>query len=915
MAARAGDGCIRRGRVGADQCDIETGETVWEQPIGRASGRGVLASDVIYLPTEEGLQAFATETGQRIAIDQPAEAKPLGNLLSWKAALYSVSLLEVRKYPDLTRGYEQALAAFQEERTDMTNAIRLAWLELLKERPDKALAALSQVPESWRERDARQYAHLQHLRVHALLEMAEAEGTSPAQVLELLKQARDIAESSEDVINISLKLGDFYRDTNREAEACDAYLSLVLSDMGDVLIDVGNGLEKRARGEAMRRLADTLDRMPDSDRQALIDRAESWLANKVGEEAFALLSRLTEFDALGSLASKADLLLGQWASRELQFEQAEGRFLSVIRQSDSPTLIAEATARLAAIYLEPDELHQPVSALKLIDPLEHEYGAIELPADVLDNDAPIAVSASGQKISATKVAAALRDRLDPEIFARHQLAMTPIVLGPPQEPSIRHQDNARPLTVRGDRKEAMTENLIRLREGKTLEVRSVDQNTIRWSTELRLLGEEAIGTMQTGVMFGQPQRFVRYPFDFARVGRAALDGQTLVVNTGYGLHAVGLLTGRRLWSRRYWPPHASSQASDMSASDACLWAHDGYVVTVDARGGIEVAPLDEGGRILWRAKNPKRKWHFVRARGDTVIVADKTLEHIDVYRLSDGQYLGQCTFTQSIGRQISISLFDEVICGPTSDNKIIAVDLKAPGVERWQTVMPRALSQVFKPTPNLLAVADRSGNVRIIDPSSGRQIVESHVEPCAAGVINGVMREDRLYVFGYKKRAMDPAKTVADQDVAVAAIDPKSGDLIWGRSGLSSWTYVSSTVLKASANAILLVALEPPEQEQRNRGLRYHTGQPARLRMKLIDKQNGKFIGETVSVTLNESPMTRRILDVQAWPGRVIVRAGSLQVEFPCPVEEGQRAHRAPISKGDGPPDRAQVSKGDDDRI
>ena len=70
--------------------------------------------------------------------------------------------------------------------------------------------------------------------------------------------------------------------------------------------------------------------------------------------------------------------------------------------------------------------------------------------------------------------------------------------------------------------------------------------------------------------------------------------------------------------------------------------------------------------------------------------------------------------------------------------------------------------------------------------------------------------------------------------------------------------------------------------------------------MKLIDKRNGKFIGETVSVTLNESSMTRRILDVQAWPGRVIVRAGSLQVEFPCPVEEGQRA---------------QVSEGDDDRI
>jgi hypothetical protein len=62
------------------------------------------------------------------------------------------------------------------------------------------------------------------------------------------------------------------------------------------------------------------------------------------------------------------------------------------------------------------------------------------------------------------------------------------------------------------------------------------------------------------------------------------------------------------------------------------------------------------------------------------------------------------------------------------------------------------------------------------------------------------------------------------------------------------------------------------------------------MRLKLIDKRNGKIIGDPVSVMLNESPMTRNILDVQAWPGRIIVRAGSLQVEFPCPTDKGQRA-------------------------
>jgi outer membrane protein assembly factor BamB len=491
-------------------------------------------------------------------------------------------------------------------------------------------------------------------------------------------------------------------------------------------------------------------------------------------------------------------------------------------------------------------------------------------------------------MAATELAESLNKRVDLKILDRHTRVITPVKLGQPSEP-IMHQDaNARPLTVRGDRREALAESTMRLKEGATLEVRSIRHNTIRWSTELRLLGEQAIDTMQSELIVAQ-SGYAPYPIGFDRVGRAVVDGQTLVVNTEYGLHAVGLLTGRRLWSRRYWPPQGSGRSSGSTASDAWLWAHNGRVVSVDARGCIEVAPIDDGERVLWRAKRPKRGWYFVRVRGDYVILADRELEHVDVFRMADGRYMGQCEFTQSQARRVSISLFDDVICGPTAAGTITAMDLKAPGIERWQVAMPDALSQVFKPTPNLLGVADRSGHLRIIDPGTGKQIVESNVTSCPAGVTDGVVQGNRLYVFGYQQRANEPAKTISDQIVSVAAIDMATGRELWGRNGLSAWTYADTSTLEASENAIVLVALEPPMQEKVHRMMRHHSGQPAELKMLLIDKQNGKTIGRDISVTLNESPMTRRILDVQAWPERVMIRAGALQIEIPCPVKAGEQ--------------------------
>ena len=94
------------------------------------------------------------------------------------------------------------------------------------------------------------------------------------------------------------------------------------------------------------------------------------------------------------MASEAELILGEWAAQDLRFEQAEGYFERVIRRAPSPALQAEATARLAAIYLLKDELHLPVCAMRLLDTLEHDFAEVQMPANVLAAEATEAASHS-----------------------------------------------------------------------------------------------------------------------------------------------------------------------------------------------------------------------------------------------------------------------------------------------------------------------------------------------------------------------------------------------------------------------------------------------------------------------------------------------------------------------------------------
>ena len=368
-----------------------------------------------------------------------------------------------------------------------------------------------------------------------------------------------------------------------------------------------------------------------------------------------------------------------------------------------------------------------------------------------------------------------------------------------------------------------------------------------WPAELKLLNEMAVASRVDEL---NDRRLVYLGSNTPTVpARGVVDGQTLVLNTTYGIHAVGLLTGRRLWSRRFDPPLVKQQ--DRAGSDAWLSVHDGYVISVDKSGQLDVARTTNGDRLLWSRKRPGRHWFAVRARGPYVVAVDEKLEGADVYRLDDGRYLGACQFKQDSSRRVNLLLFDDVCCGPASDDEVHAMELATPGVERWRVQADAGLAQLFKPSPDVLAIADRRGGVQLVDPATGnRRMSTVNVKACESGVNDGTLQGGVLYVSGYKRRRTNEEQ----QRWGLAAVGVQDRTVIWQRDDLGPWACLNQEVLECAANVIPLAVLTSDNTGQAQPSFNNaRVLSISKLQLSLLDKATGNKIGERIDVPLENN--------------------------------------------------------------
>lgn len=868
--------------------DLHTGLPVWTKASINVNGRGSLSGNRIYLPTPGGLIAFQARTGEPITLNGTGGAMP-GNLLAWDGALYSVGISEVRKYPDLGSGYETAVARHHADPTNPSKAIRLARLELVLNRPAAALAALALLGDELRTKDPWKHGQAVHLRVEALLAIAADEKKTEGEAEESLQQARTIAESAEDRIRTALAMGDHLRQRQRLLEGCEQYVLLAVSPAGDEMVSLEKGLEQQARLLANQRLATAIPQLSAEDRQTLADRTRQHLSEGASNRDAGSLRRVMDCPAAGDASQEARLHLAIWAIENLQFEQAESLLRQVLNHDAAPETRAEAAARLAAICLLPADLHQPVTGAALLDRLETEWVEVEIPADALADPLEPATErpASLSRVTGRVAADTLRRKLDASSLARSQAVVDPCVLGPLQGNVRLLTENSCPLIARNESNEAVKTTQVSMTENKVLEARRLGMQEPLWETELRLSEQPAVD-VGTGIPVTSFQVQIRETSGTRWTVRPAvgvLDGQTLIVNSAFGLHAVGLLTGRRLWSRPFTPP--CPPGSNPVASDLWLWVHDGQLISLDASGRMEVARSSDGSRILWSRRMPKRQWHIVRARGPYVIAADEKIQQVDVFRLTDGQHIGQCRFIQpeAAANRINLLLFDDVICGPVSETEVAAFELASPGTERWRTTVTGRLSQIFKPTPDLAAIADYAGQVEIREPSTGKSRGRFASPACAEGVIDGALVDGVFYLIGYFERPARMPRRIYGWH-GLAAIRAQDGTILWERKDIAPGTFLTADVLRMSSNAIPLATLaEASETGGTSRptvvSSQPETGHPTgRIEMCLLDKATGHEIGQRVSRLLPTGMRGSLILDVCVWGGEMIVRMAACELRF-----------------------------------
>lgn len=888
----AGDGLVWMVGEDVTALDLDSGRQAWTVSCGIPAGRGARSGDRLYLPTQTGLFVLDARTGE-FARDRCVDVPP-GNLLAYQDALYVSSAFEVRKYPDMNRGYDQAILAHQRQPADMSLAMRLAWLEYLRGHPERALQALSQVPDWVRSQDETRYGRLVHLQVLAMLELAAAPETQREAALTLLRDAQQIARTIEDAITARLALGNFHERSAAEQgllDACREYAALAFDPTGDhMMSELDDVHEQKAGLMAARRLADLLPKLSAEQTETLMAELQQRLAGAIEARDLRQLQRMSTCAALARLAAQADLALAVSAARELAYEQAEACLQRVIARAASPEILAEALARLAVIHLQPGELHLPASASALLKRLSQEFPAVSIPLDVLEPEWAVPSAPAGaaaRTVAAGEAASSLRKRMDERLLAVHQDALAPVALGgPARPPEATAYTKARPVVIRGERTEALADRMLLFVEERTVEARRAEDGELLWPAELRLLGEMQVDSQNRsdGNRF-QPSVPPSEP------ARGLVHGQTLVMNTRFGVHAVGLLTGRRLWSRRFDPPAREAQTT--AGSDACVWVHDGYVITVDNYSRLEVARCDAGSDVLWRRRVLDRRWHTVRAFGGYLVAGDAGLQQVDVFSLADGTHLGVCEFVQpaDADRAVNIAVLDDAVCGPSSPRQVAAMELKTPGLERWRVELDADLSQIFKPSEQTLAIADRSGRVKLVDPATGKVTLDVQVPACPQGVVDGRIESDVLYVYGLERRPEPQRGAHENQQWAIAAIQVDNGEILWSRADLGPQLCVTGDALTAAPNAIPLLVYRSAAQESR---ADYGTptllpGRRARIELIVLDKATGAALGETVSMDVENADGAAMLLDLQVWPNRVTAFVGANHLRFSL-LSPGQAA-------------------------
>jgi len=751
---------------GKDIVRLETGSgrETWAVPLpGTQTGRTILSGDSLLCPTTRGLVRVSASTGRIVdTLSLPGGGAPLGNLLVAGGALFSIEGASVRKFPDFELSYPRAAAAHDADPYDVRAAVRLAWLELLQQRPAAARAVLDVIqPAAWQAGGVTA-SERSRLEVRVLLALAAAEPDGRTAIA-LTRQAIEAARTDDDRLVAALAYGRRAQQAGEALDALRALWRLAVSEAAARLVPTTAGARAPQRTELGRWIDTLWQRLESQEREAFA----SWVRQRIAEQEANLGDPRTARAALSALKSASVLpgaagsdrlaldVLARYYERGRQYEIAEHYLQRLIRNDEGSTAGLCARMRLCDLHAIRG-FGRPQFRAALWDALRARFGHLPIPPE-FDGDRRGAATVDEWVSKSRAAAEPSPDRDDQPIsyvFAEDR----------PGQRAFDTDDMRRALIERIIRVDGMAGELdssqwIAYGPGHVLRAREPVSGQLVWQAALAMGGDFATDPSNVHLV-GQQAR------------RAVCNGSILVVSSAYGLHAVGISTGKRLWNRPYDIPLSDAGAA---ARDRALAVNQTALAATPREGAVTLMSLADG-QTTWEADLGGLTVAELAIVDDLVVAIDPAHEYVVVLDLATGARRSEIEFRQP---DPDVDLADliidgQIIIGPEFDDRqerIVAFDL-ATGQVRWHVSLSGTLVQLFKPAAGYVGAGLLAGDVLVLDAADGSVVTDGAVRGARAVVAGGL--RDRVLVVEYTSRPRGDMRRLAGLEVG-------SGKVLWRR--------------------------------------------------------------------------------------------------------------------------------------
>ncbi len=850
---------------------LSDGTEVWNTPIpATPTGRAVLSGKTetglsrILVPVLDGLVSLDATTGEGLAYDPaPASEEPLGNLLCLDTAMFVVNASGIRKYPDLERSYGRAIARYNADPTTPVATTRLAWLELLTDRPKRAFDLLQTVADTALADRPQLADQIAHLTVESLLALSKktlenqssAEpDESHAETIALLEEARRASRKRSDRLRCELAISDQLSAMGRHDDAYDRLWKLGVSSDAAQPVKLGEQVEGAVRYDIARRLqrlTAKLTQEQNSRMRAARDNDVAAASSQLGDASAAQQGR-TRLLAMSQLASTTTIgqralsTLGKHYDAKGRHELAEQYLRGAVRSEADESLTLEALAELCRLYKTGISVGAESNGLLIecLNSLETRFGSAPLPESLIADmkmRTPLSVSVDRW---VERQRRRIKTATQQAFQTSYTGAAAHLVTRPAWSMPLTTVNREKLVRFVNGQPLALAERVLVYRPDNVVTCFNAHDGDVVWEAALRLPESfSSLGSINAVRRNQSPRPY------------AVADGQIGVFNTDDALFAVGLATGRRLWMR---PFERAGETRPPVHRGLTMAAMDGFLAAMPKAGRLTLMNIGDGATV-WehdmRDEPVDRIWMF-RDREDTravVVTADFPRERVSMIERETGRLIRRIQFQQpetqeenhaTVGR-LAIVGTSGVLCGPISNSEsdaIVGVDV-ATGEHVWRVELDKPPVQLFSPQKGFVAVGLFGGDVRMIDVATGDVMTNRQTENTwwmsrTHKVVGGRLIDGTLLVQHVASRE-------EVKNPKLGAIDIVTGEELWQRHDVVSLARSDGLlqVMGGSVPALVLPPRDAKRPQTDARSLRKTA--PSRNRsVVMIDVRTGLNVGE-----------------------------------------------------------------------